>query len=204
MDPRKAAILSRMRAPLKTSPMLSEIVDVEVGTSQAGNTQLVATIAPVENNIPVRDKALRFYLRLPNGKDGPEDLGRMRQKGYSFLTAVNTDFPRYSKRVGKDQYQLPNGEVVSFKEKATSDAAVDEAVFAALDKMAEGGTDAVADYAGRRVFMCPQTAEFDADNMRLTQFIKYIAADLRDGQDYLTNDFVDTEKQAEFLTAAGI
>jgi len=205
VDAKTQAILSRIRAPLKGVPMMAEIIDIEVGVSDAGRTQIVARIAPVYDDKPQPDLALRYYLGLPEeGEKNPQVLGRARDKGYGFFSSVNPSFPRRPRKLGKEQFRLKNGEVVTYKQSLTAQAAVDEAIFDGLAAIRVGGTAAVKSLRGTRVFMCPQVATFDTETLQTSQFVKFIADELRDGQSYLTSDFVDTDKQAEFLQAAGL
>lgn len=204
MDARTQAILSRIKPPLKVATMLAEIIDITVGESQAGNPQMAVRLAPVTEDRAQRDFQLRLYPGLPkDGEKNPQVLGKLRERGYSFLSAVGA-VPTYPKKVGTDRFMLASGDVVDYKQSLAASVAIDVAVMETLKSIKEQGDTAVDSFKGKRVFMKPQKAEFDADSLQTTQFVSYVTAELRNGETYITKDFVDTDKQAEFLAAAGL
>lgn len=194
MNSAQAAAMSRMRTPLKPELMLGEIVDAFADESNAGRKQFVVAIAPVEGDAPQRDLALRLYVPRAQEGDGPSELGKCRAKGYSFLRAVDKDFPTYPKRVAKGVYESANGAQMNYDESAAESARIDAQVFDGIEAL----TPSIKNLKGTRVYFKPGKATMD-EQKRVSQFIDRVFSELRDGDTVLDSGVIDEATQQEFL-----
>lgn len=197
MNAAQAAMMSRIRTPLKDELMLGEITEAFADESNAGRKQFVVAIAPVEDGVAQRDLALRLYV--PQRQDGDDNsaLGKARTKGYSLLRAIDpSGFPAYPKKQGKNVYLTSTGEVVDYAGSAKASAGIDTLIFERMDEL----EPRLKGLKGTRVFFKPGKAKLD-DQKRVSQFIDRVFGELRDGETYLTEGLVDEALQQEFIAA---
>lgn len=202
MDPRKEAILSRMRTPLKQQWMTARVVDARNGESGSGRPQAIIALAPLVNGRPDRDLKQLFYMGYTKEKDKPHERGKVAGKAYGFLNAIGA-VPARPRKVGNDQMQLSTGEVVTYRESDKASAAVDEAVFTALALYRDNEAE-LKKCIGKDVFLLPDAPEFDPETFKVSQFIKYINAEVREGTEVLSSDLVDDSLMEQYIQQAGL
>jgi hypothetical protein len=207
MDPRLAAVLSNIKTPLRSEKdelLLGEITAMENKESQAGRPQTVVTIAPVVNDVPVKDMALKLYVQRPIEGDDPATIGKLRTKGGAFLRACDEKFPKPPRKVSKGVYETEDGATISGTDVDRAFAADRLAVFEGLQRL-EDDEAYCNSFISQRVFFAPQkakVAEPGAQYSGISQFIGYVTNSIRDDQTLNTDDVVDHEVLDEAVAVA--
>ena len=199
--PSQLAVLSGLRSPLRNKPMPAEITEIDVNTSGSGHEQAVITIAPVEKGVKQSSLALKMYVSKVDDSiaANPQSLGRVKAKAYSFFRTVDSTFPTYPEKVSNGVYRDSSGATLTYDEYNKRSNEVTKEIFTRLEAMSK---DTLKPFVGTKVFMCPQEATLDMETKRSSQFVGWIANELKDGQEFLTADLVDEDLLKEFITKA--
>ena len=198
--PSQLCVLANIRSPLKAKAMPAEVTNIDVNVSGSGHEQAVVTLAPVEKGVKQDSLTLRLYVSKVDDSiaANPQALGRVKQKAYGFFRAMDPAFPQYPKKVGNGAYQSADGATLTYTEYNALSNQVTEAIFARLESMTK---ETMKPFIGKKVFMLPQEAKLD-ESKRVSQFVSWIAGELQDGADFITEDLVDDDKLKEIIAQA--
>ena len=217
MDPARAAALSRFTPPLANAWMIAEITNAEDGyATTSGRPQVTVTFSPVAGNTVQRDIRICGYIPRQEEGDSPATLKQLLGRAKNFVRAVTPGLPAYPERLGRGVYAVQEpieakdhrtgevmrfeaGEELNFTGYNLAAIGVDTLIFKAMKGLGERA----ASLKGERIFIKPGKAHI-SEAGTVSQFIDGYAAQLKDGEVYLDEGFIDQELQETFLESLGL